>query len=196
MLNQNFVILAGLLNFFGDTTYLIATLQGKVKPNRVTWGLWAVAPFIAFAAEMQQGVGLYALLTFSVGFVPFMIFFASFLNKKSFWKLGKLDIVCAVLSLLGLLLWYITKVGNIAIFFAILADLLAAVPTVVKSWYFPETEDYKFALFAAFAGIITLLTIQTWTFPYYGFPLYLAVVCSLLFILIKFRLGKLVRKKR
>jgi hypothetical protein len=72
---------------------------------------------------LKQGVGILALTTFSVGFVPLTIFIASFFNKESEWKIGKLDIVCGVLSVLGLVLWLITKVGNVAIFFSIMADL-------------------------------------------------------------------------
>lgn len=195
MLDSRFVILAGIINFFGDLTYLIATIRGKVKPNKVTWGLWALAPFVAFTAEIQQGVGLVSLLTFSVSFVPIMIFIATFFNKKSFWKLTKFDFICAVFSVLGLILWYITKIGNLAILFSILADCFAGIPTVIKSWKSPETEDYKFALFAVIAAIITLLTIKTWTFAYYGYPLYLIVICGILFILIKFRLGKILGQK-
>ena len=68
MLNQNFVILAAALNLYGSASYVIETLKGKTKPNRVTWFIWALAPLIAFAAMASEGVGLSALMTFMVGF--------------------------------------------------------------------------------------------------------------------------------
>jgi len=190
MLNENFVILGALLNVIGTISYLIQTIQGKVKPNRVTWGLWALAPLIVFIAEIKQGVGIQSLMTLILGFNPLMVFLASFVNKKSFWKLGYLDIICAILSLSGLILWYLTKIGNVAIIFSILADGLAAVPTMAKSWCAPETEDYKVFLLTAISAMITLLTVKIWTLAYYGFPTYVFLICLVMFVLIKFRIGK------
>ena len=96
MLNENFVIVGIIITFVGSSSYLIDTIRGKVQPNKVSWFLWALAPILAFFAEIQQGVGIQSLLTFTVGFIPAVIFIASFVNKKSYWKLEKLDVVCGV----------------------------------------------------------------------------------------------------
>ncbi|MFH1536115.1 MAG: hypothetical protein ABIC96_03555, partial [Patescibacteria group bacterium] len=135
MLNENFVILGAVIAGLGSIKYLIETIQGRVKPNRVTFFLWALAPLIAFSAEIKQGVGIQSLMTFWVGFSPLVIFIASFLNKKSEWKLGTFDYLCGSLSLIGLLLWLMTGVGNVAIIFAIVADGLAALPTIRKTYF-------------------------------------------------------------
>src|SRR5690348_177693 len=111
MINPNFVIIGVIVQFLGGLSYLIDTVKGKVKPNRVSWLLWSIAPLVAFAAEIKQGVGIQSLTTFIVGFVPLLIFISSFVNKKAEWNLSKFDILCGVLSVLGLFGWYITKVG-------------------------------------------------------------------------------------
>lgn len=82
MLNENFVILGAVIAAIGSLSYLIDTIKGKAKPNRVTFFLWTLAPMIAFAAEIKQGVGMQSLITFMVGFSPLLIFLASFTNKK------------------------------------------------------------------------------------------------------------------
>ncbi len=194
MINENFVIVGVIIAFLGGLKYLFETIKGKAKPNKVTWFLWALAPLIAFAAELKQGVGIQSWMTFSVGFGPLLVFIASFVNKKAYWKLTRFDFICGALALLGLLLWYITKVGNVAISFSILADGLAAVPTIVKSYRYPETEDYFVYLASAISAILTLLTITTWNFATFGFPLYILIVCLILFVLIKFKVGKLFNK--
>lgn len=99
MLNENFVILGFVIQMLGSLRYLIKTIQGEVKPNKVTFFMWSLAPLIAFAAEIKQGVGIQSLMTFSVGFSPLVIFVASFLNKKAEWKLGPFDFICGTLSL-------------------------------------------------------------------------------------------------
>lgn len=192
MINENFVIIGAIIGFAGAVSYLIDTLKGKAKPNRMSWFLWALAPLIAFSAQIDQGVGLQALMTFTVGFNPALIFIASFVNKKAEWKLTKFDLTCGVLSIIGLILWQITQVGNIAIFFGILADGLAALPTIVKSFNNPETENHWAYSTAAINAGITLLAIKTWDFAHYGFPVYIFVVCTLLTVLIKFKLGKII----
>lgn len=190
MLNENFVILGAVIFVIGSLSYLIDTIKGKVKPNRVTFFLWALAPLIAFAAEIKQGVGIQSLMTFVVGFSPLAIFIASFVNKKSQWKLGRFDFICGTLSLVGLLLWYITKVDDVAILFGILADGLAALPTVVKSYNYPETENGWVYLTAAISATLTLLTIDTWNFAHWGFPVYILIVTLIIFALVQFKIGK------
>lgn len=70
MLHSNFIIIGTLIAAAGSVKYLIETVNGRVKPNRVTFLLWSVIPFIAFFAQIEQGVGLEALMTFSSGFLP------------------------------------------------------------------------------------------------------------------------------
>lgn len=190
MLDERWVIIGAIFSIFGTATYLIDTFKGKAKPNKVSWALWALAPMIAFGAEISQGVDLQSLMTFMVGFGPLLVFIASFVNKKAYWKLHKLDLVCGGLSILGLFLWMITQVGNIAIFFSILADGLASVPTITKSWRFPQTESSTIFLMSGINATITLLTINVWNFQHYAFPVYILAIDVLLFLLIRFRLGE------
>lgn len=194
MINENFVYLGALIFFFGSIGYFIDTIKGKVRPNKVTWFIWILAPMIAFAAQIKQGVGLQSLLTFMIGFIPLLIFLASFVNKKSYWKIEKLDLICGFLSLIGLVLWQITKIGNIAIFFSLISDFLAAWPTVVKSFKYPETENYVLYLTNSIFGLITLLTIKMWTFDTYAFPMYIFIFTLSIAVLIKFRIGRHFRK--
>lgn len=190
MLNQNFAILAAVIPFLGSISYFMYTLQGKVKPNKVTWFFWSLAPLIAFFAEVKEGVGVQSLMTFSVGFTPLLIFVASFVNKKSYWKIGRFDLACGILAFVGIILWQATKNGDMAIAFSILSDALAAFPTIVKSYREPETENY-FAYLASVIGAgLTLLTISRWKFSDYGFPLYILLMASFIAALIRFKLGR------
>jgi hypothetical protein len=193
MINQNFVILGAIIATIGGLSYLIDTVKGKVKPNRVSFLLWSLAPLIAFVAELRQGVGLQSLMTFEVGFLPLAIFIASFFNKNAKWKLTRFDLTCGVLSLIGLLLWYITSSGNVAIVFSMLADGLAALPTLVKSFNFPETESSWTYFSTTISAAITLLTVKVWDLANAGFPLYILVVTLLISLLVQFKMGKVFR---
>lgn len=193
MISENFIVLAIISIFLGSLNYLIDTIKGKIKPNKVTFLLFGLAPFVTFAAQTQQGVGIQSLLPLATGSLALAIFVASFFNKKAYWKITNFDLACGTLSVIGLLLWYITGVGNLAIFFSILADLLAALPTIVKSYKFPETESAYPWLLTSISDLIFLLTIKSWTFASYAFPLYAFFINLTIFALVKFKLGKLKR---
>ncbi len=191
MIDPHFVLLGAFISLLGGLGYLIGTLRGTVQPNRVSWFLWALAPLVAFAAELQEGVGLQSLMTFMVGFLPLVIFLASFANRASAWQLTRFDFVCGVLSLAGIGLWALTRSGDVAIVFSILADALAAVPTFVKASVAPESEGFTPYLSGSISAAITLLTVTDWTFANYAFPMYICAIGLLLTVLVKFRLGRL-----
>lgn len=190
MLNPNFVYIGALIGSIGSIAYIIGTLKGTIQPHRVSFLLWAIAPFIAFAAQVQQGVGIESVMTFSFGFFPLLIFIASFVNKKATWNASKFDLVCGGLSILGLLMWQITKVGNVAIFFSILADALAAIPTLIKAYKYPETEEGWPWLTTWFGSILALFTVSTITFANSGFTIYVIIVNTFIFSLIHFKIGE------
>jgi hypothetical protein len=193
MINQNFVFVGAILAAIGLLSYLIDTIQGKVQPNRVSFFLWSIVPLIAFIAEIQQGVGLQSVLTFESGFFPLLVFIASFVNKNAEWKVTRFDCSCGAFSIIGLLLWYLTKSGNTAIFFSILADGLAGLPTLVKSFNHPATESGWPYFMTALSGVLTVLTVKEWNFATVGFPAYLTLVSLTIYSLVQFKLGKMLR---
>ncbi len=193
MISEDFVYLGVIIASIGGLSYLFYTVKGKVKPNKVTYLLWAIAPLVAFIAEVQQGVGVQSLLTFIVGFLPLLIFIASFFNKKSEWRITKFDLLCGGLSIIGIIFWLLTQVGNIAITFSILADGLAALPTLVKAYKYPETESGWTYLTNSFSSAITLLTITKWTYASYAFPVYLFIISFLIYVSASFKIGRHLR---
>lgn len=190
MLHENFIIIGTLIGAVGSLAYLVDTVKGKVKPNRVSFLLWSIAPIIAFVAQLKQGVGLESLMTFSTGFLPLTIFIASFVNKSAEWKLTTFDLMCGLLSVVGLILWLITRIGNVAILFSIIADGLAALPTVVKAYRYPETEIAWPWLATSIGVILTVLTLKELTFANSGFIIYIFIVNTLIFSFTQFKIGK------
>ncbi len=178
------IFIGAMAQFMGTISYVKETFTGKVKPNRVTWLLWSIAPMIGTVAAISTGATWAILPVFMAGFNPFLVFVASFWNKKSYWKLGRMDYGCGALSILALTLWAITKQPSIAILLAILSDGLAAVPTITKTWKYPETEHplvYATTLFSAFLG---LMIVKAWTFEETAFQIYLMIICGFLVFLI------------
>src|SRR5258706_9034861 len=107
MLPENVIFIGIAINIIALLSYFLDTLKGRIKPNRVSFALWSLAPLIIFFAQIKQGVGTSALMTLSTGLLPLFILGASFVNKKAYWKLTRFDFICGALSLFGLFLWQI-----------------------------------------------------------------------------------------
>lgn len=177
---QYAVILGAMAELAGKYYYIKNTLLGKTKPNKVTWLMWTVAPIIATFAALADGVRWAVLPVFMTGFGCLLVLLAALANPKSYWKLEKFDYLCGICSLLALILWWITKESYIAILFAIIADGFAAVPTIIKSWKFPDTESVETYLGALFSALTSFLALKKFTFTEIAFPLYLVIVCSII----------------
>jgi hypothetical protein len=170
------VFVAAFATLVATYVYIRSMFKGGAKPNRVSWLMWSIAPFIAAAAAISNGVGWAALPVFMSGFSPLLIFTASFVAKKAYWKLASFDYVCGVLSGLALVLWYVTKDPNVAIAFAIASDGLAAIPTLTKAWNHPETESAWPFIVGVFNALTSFGAATMWTFSEYAFPLYLIAI--------------------
>jgi hypothetical protein len=189
VLSVNFVYLGSALGALGGAFYLRDTLRGTSQPNRVTWLLWAIAPMLAAAVEFHEGVGLRTLTTFMVGFMPLLVFIASFHSPGAVWKISRLDYLCGALSVGGTIGWLATRSGMVAIVASIVADALAGVPTLRKSWTHPESESVSSYVGALASSGILLLTVTRWTTAVVAFPLYIVVIAAVEVFLVGARPG-------
>ena len=174
------VFIAAFATLLGASIYIRSMFKGQTKPNRVTWFMWSIAPFIASAAALSNGVGWAVIPVFMSGFSPFLVLIASFFSKKAYWKTSSFDYLCGTLSGIAIILWYLTSSPNLAILFAIVSDALAAVPTLSKGWRNPETESAWPFMIGIFSPITSFLVATTWGFAELAFPIYLIVINVLL----------------
>ncbi len=176
MLPEKIIFITLFASAVGYIFYFKNIFYGQVRPNLVSWFLWMLGPFFGTFFQLKAGAGLSVLPVFLAGFGPFLVILFSLLRKNSIWKIGALDIFCGVLALLALVFYVLTRNLEVSILFAILSDGLAAVPTLVKSWKFPETESAGIYSFGIFNNALGLLVIQNWIFSIYSFNLYLLLV--------------------
>ena len=179
MIDVHFVILGAVISSVGVATYVRDTVRGETQPNRVTWLLWGIAPLIIFAVEIGDGVGLRALITGMAAASALAVFAASFANQRAVWRIGPFDWACGALSVAGTIGWLLTRDGAVALLAAVVADGLAGLPTVVKSWRQPATESSGVYLCSLISAVITLFTVRHVTLAVTTFPLYVVGMSGL-----------------
>ncbi len=193
MIDSRFVYLAAALSVIGAWGYIRDTLQGDTSPNRVTWSLWGVEGVVAFALEIQQHVGLASLMTLMLGLVPIIIVVASFRNPHVQWKIAPFDLFCGSISVAGLAFWGFINQPTVALVSFVVADQVAALPTIRKSWIAPSTESPRMFFLGSLNCAITLFTLKSLTTAGVLFPGCIMVADLLLGLLIVTRAGPRVR---
>jgi hypothetical protein len=159
VIDPRFVYLAAALSIVGAYGYIRDTLRGTTSPNRVTWSLWGVEGVLAFFVEIQQHVGLAALMTL----------------------------------MLGLAFWAFVNEPTVALVSFVVADQMAALPTVRKSWLAPSTESPRLFFLGSANCAITLLTLTTFTTAGVLFPGCILVTDLIMGLLIVSKVGSRVR---
>jgi hypothetical protein len=179
MLGIGLALLGAALPFAAGLRYAYGTLRGRVRPNRVTWFVSGVTAWIAGIGQLSQGVLAPAVLTLAVAVVPTLIVLASVANREAYWRATVLDRGCLALAGAAVIV-LLLSVGDLAIAMGITARGLGAVPTVVKSFRAPGTEQAT-AYTLGFAGAAcTLLSLEQWTFRTAGFAGYFLVFCGVM----------------
>jgi hypothetical protein len=174
------VFIAAFASLTAAAAYIHSMFKYQTMPNRVTWLMWAIAPLIATAASISSGVDWAVIPVFMSGFSPLLIFLASFFTRKAYWKLSKIDYFCGALSASAIVLWYLTQEPNLAITLAIASDAFAAIPTLTKAWFNPQTESIWPYLIGIFAPLTSFAVATIWSFNELAFPVYLIIINSLL----------------
>lgn len=185
---QYFVFLGAGVALVFIIPYILETLKGQVKPNRVTWLLWTLAPLIGFFASLSShGFQFSDIPVFMAGFTPLLVLIASFISKSASWQLSRFDLICGAVSLLTLVLWLLTKNAVLALALSILSDFLAAIPTAKKAWTVPKTEHPAPFIGGIFSSTTGLLALERLDFVSFAFPAYLLLMNISLVFLISLR---------
>ncbi len=175
----------------GSLYYLYLTIKGSVQPNKITFFFWGLLPMIGFFAQYEQDISSVIWVTFAMGLIPFLIVGAAFFNPQAYWELRKLDYVLATMAVLSVVIWQATDNPNLALSMAIVADFIAGVPTIMKSYTHPFSEDWRpYALNVIGFGI-GIFAVQSWKFEEYSFVVYLFCMTIIFTSIIFFRQKKL-----
>lgn len=165
MISHYFILPTAILASIGILHYLYLAQKGKVKPNSVSWFFWSFSPFVAYLIMLSEGVkfidSIPILLSWTLNF---LVFLTSIFNKNASWKLGKTDYIFAISAVFAILIWQVLDNTFWALAFAILGDVCAGIPTLIKCWKHPETESLSPYLLPMPNLVVGLLVLPAFTF--------------------------------
>lgn len=168
-------IAAGVLSILGYIPYIISMWRGQTKPNKATWFIWTiVGGLLAFSyiAEGDQN-SIWLPLSYFVG--PFIIAILSL--RYGYTKWSRLDTFCIMAALISIIPWMLSDNAKLTLLINIMIDAAGAIPTLIKTYYKSESEDFSaWAIFFA-ANTIQLFAIKTWNIASL-YPIYLVLLAS------------------
>ncbi len=183
MIPDYFNYFSPFLSLFGAFFYLRGIIKGETTPNKVGWFIWMLAPMVSSFIILKNGGGISAIPVFMSWIIPAIVLVVSFRIKTKL-IFSKLDLICLFFAIIALYLWL--KEDNLywATVFAVVADGLGFIPTIIKSWTNPETEKTGPFITGIISASIALLTLKEYPFHLYGFPMYLIIGNTILVLVI------------
>ena len=140
------------LSLISPISYTKSMLAGKAKPHRVTRLIIWLASIAGFLGVLHS-TSLPGKIIAGI-FLARATYLLSMSTKFGAGGFSRLDITCLCIGILALATYVVTKNGVYTIALGILADLVGFIPTFVKTYHYPESED---ATFFAIEGVAALL---------------------------------------
>lgn len=187
-------IVAGILSLVGYIPYVYAILKGETKPNKATWIIWTiVGGLLAFSYLAEQGLSSSWLpLGYFVG--PLIVAVLSFWYGYSQWT--RVDVICIAAAGISIIPWILSDNASLTLLINVFIDSVGAIPTLIKTYHEPETEDFNAWLIFFIANTIQLFAITTMNLAVI-YPIYLFLLAgSLVLFILKGKFKKNAKKQK
>lgn len=183
-------IIAGILALAGYIPYIISIFLGHTRPERATWFIWTLVGGLLAISYLFSGDQNTIWLPIGYFIGPLFVAILSIKYGYSTWS--KLDTICVVAALISIIPWLLSKNPMFTLLLNVLIDSTGAIPTLIKTYREPETEDFTAWLIFFIANTLQVVAISEWNYAA-TYPIYLFFLagCMVLFII----RGKLKAKK-
>ena len=181
-MQNTFLILSTIIGLLTPIIGIRSILKGEFKPQRITRFIFLILTsiFVAslFAQNNQTAIYL-AVLQWTGSLAVFILSI-----KFGVGGTDKSDIAVLFLALTAIVIWKVTDNPALALYMSLFADFIGILPTLIKSFFQPETEDPKLYFSDVLAGLFSLLAIRSLVFADIVFPAYIFLINLVCVILI------------
>lgn len=183
-------IIAGILALTGYIPYIYTILIGKTRPNRATWFIWTIVGGLLAFSYISEGDQNSIWLPLGYFFGPLITAILSL--RYGYAKWTRLDTICLTAAAISIVPWILSDNATITLLINLLIDSVGAIPTLVKTYHEPETEDLTAWFIFFVANTLQLFAISMWNLAAL-YPIYLFILAgSMVAFIFK---GKCTRKQ-
>jgi hypothetical protein len=150
------------LTLVAYVSYCRDIIKGKTHPHIYSWILWGVLTALIAALQIKGGAGPSAWITIVAGLQCLIVVGLSLKHGKKDITLS--DTLVAILSLVAMCFWLFGDQPMVSIVLAVIADLLAFIPTVRKSWNKPYSETLSLYATNTVRFVLAVIAVQEYSF--------------------------------
>lgn len=156
-----------------NALYIRGIIQWRNKPHAFSRLIRWIITGTAFFAQRTQTDSLATRVLWLSAIICLVV--AAFARYKHKSVIAKIDRLYFTLSILALLLRYITKTPVWSVILIVLIDLLAFLPTFRKTRYDPKAEGILVYALSAFKFALVLRSLDVITITTALYPIYLVL---------------------
>lgn len=160
-IKQYLSLVAVTLTFLAYIPYYRDILHNKTHPHVYSWSLWGLLTVLIVALQIKGDAGSAIYVTAAAGLLCIGVVVLGIKNGKR--DITPSDTVVAILGLIAIGFWLIVKQPVISVLLVVVADLLAFLPTVRKSWSKPRSETLSLYVTNTLRFFLALLAIKEYT---------------------------------
>ena len=176
------ILLSSILVFITYLIYEWGIVVGKTKPHRTTRLVLLIITAIGAASLIasQDRVAVWFIGICALQSV--VVFLLSLKYGVGGW--AKTDLICLGIAIIGIVIWKVTNNPALGLYASIIADFSGMIPALIKTYRRPDSEYYLSYIFDIVAAVLTLLAITSWKVEGFAYPLYIAIINSVMLFLI------------
>ena len=174
--HQSMGVLAGIVSLAGFAPYCAAILSRGAAPCRSTWAIWTLVG--AMLCASYWGGGARETIWVALSYVAGPLVVAILSLRFGTGGASLLDRLCLLVSAGSAVVWAATGEPILALLLNILVDAAGAVPTIVKAWRDPDSEDRTAWRLFLTAAALNLLALRDWDLSAVSYPAYLFCVAA------------------
>ena len=159
-MKEMLAIIATILAIIGNVPYLADVIRKKIQPHPYTWLVWSIVSAVTFFGQVVKGGGVGAIPAGVAELFTIIIFLCSL--QDGFKNIVRRDTYFLIAALLGLIPWALTKDPTISVVIVVSIDVIAFIPTLMKTWRNPHTETPVLFMMNVLRHMLTLLSLEAY----------------------------------
>ena len=153
--------IAVIMTFLAYIPYYRDIIKGKTHPHVYSWTLWGLLTLMIVPLQIIGGAGPATYVSAVAGLLCIGVVILSLKSGKKDITLS--DTLVAGLSLIAMGFWLIADQPIVSIILVVVADMLAFIPTVRKSWHKPFSETLSLYVTNAIRFLIAVIAVKNYT---------------------------------
>ena len=177
-MKEIFEVSALILSFCSNVPYIIETVQGKVKPERISWLLWTILGLTYyFSALYSDGATLFALGALIGPAAIFLLAIKFGVGGKS-----RFDIISLVAATVAFSLLYVIEGVIAGLLLALAVDGIGGILTARKLKIDPSSESRPYWGIGIISSMLAIASLETYSLETILFPFYIFLLSVYIYL--------------